>query len=106
MIINKSLINHLDPKNLIDPLLTQIHLILRAGLAGNKSLFINDYLVAADRSNAVWGSKGLLLFSKDLGRIFDFYKPLGINSKAISRLNRKFLITYFPLVNFYQCSIF
>jgi abequosyltransferase len=98
MIINKSLINHLDLKNLIDPLLTQIHLILRAGLAGKKSLFINDYLVAADRSNSAWGSKGLILFSKDLGRILDFYKPHGINAKTISRLNKKFLINYFPLV--------
>ena len=96
IIINKSILKGIDAGDYRDSNLIQIHLTLLAMLRLNKFLHIDQYLVAAPRSNNQWGDLGLTLFSKDLGRILDIYVKKGLPHKTLTSLEFKFISTCFP----------
>jgi glycosyltransferase involved in cell wall biosynthesis len=96
IIINKSILNGIDAADYRDSNLIQIHLTLLAMLKLNKFLHIDQYLVAAPRSNNQWGDLGLTLFSRDLGRILDTYVKKGLPYKTLTSLEFKFISTCFP----------
>lgn len=100
-VINKSCIGPLDANQFCGGNLVQVHLVIRAALNMPRNLFIKKYLVACKRNNS-GGYDFSRVFVKELGDILDKYREMGLSSQAISLIEQRLIIGYYPFYLFRQ----
>jgi abequosyltransferase len=94
-VIHKEIIEPLDAKTFVGGSLVQVHLVLRALLAGSKSIISNDYVVACKRNNS-GGYIYAEVFVKNLGYILDYYSNFGLSLRDISNFENHLLRSHHP----------
>ena len=94
-VINKGCLGQLDANQFCGGNLVQVHLVIRAAFTTHKNLFLNRYLIACKRNNS-GGYDFSAIFVKELGRILDSYKTIGLNTEAIKAIEQRLIIGYYP----------
>ncbi len=94
-VVNKTLLTGVDSHQFSSGDLGALHLVLRAALAADQSLYIDEYVVASKRqnSNAYEFSR---VFVSEFWRIIDAHMPFGLTPNAIRTLETNMLFSYYP----------
>jgi hypothetical protein len=75
--------------------LVQVHLVILAALAAKENCFVERYLIACKRNNS-GGYDFSAVFVKEMGKILDSYRPMGLSQKAVESFERHMMIGYYP----------
>lgn len=94
-VINKRLLPGVDARQFCGDNLVQVHLVLRAALAGKQNLFLERYLIACQRNNS-GGYDFSQVFVSNLGAVMDSCRPLGLTDKAIRAIEGRLMLAYHP----------
>ena len=94
-VINKDLLSNVDPREFCGGNLVQVQLVMQAALRSEKNLFVDDYQVACKRNNS-GGYDFSRVFVEEFGRILDNGKSLGLSDSAISKIETRMLVGYYP----------
>ena len=100
-IVNKKILDNLDARDFCGGNLVQVHLVIRAALAGELSLFVNRYSIACKRNNS-GGYDFSQVFVEELGRILDQYCSMGLKYSDKRALETRMLLGYYPFYLFRQ----
>lgn len=95
LVINKELLVGVDANQFCGGQLVQVHLALRAALAGKSSLVMNRYMLACLRSSSPAFDYGKV-FVLELGRILDEHIQFGLSTETIMRIEGKMLSILLP----------
>lgn len=95
VVINKDLLNGFSHHNFTHPSIIQMEYIYTAATKLKNYIFIDEYLVAANIKENVWGCNGLSLFSDDLGKILDHF--FAKSSNIIFEIEKSFILRLFPI---------
>jgi glycosyltransferase involved in cell wall biosynthesis len=95
LIINKSVIQDIDPFQFIGVNLVQVHLALSAATRFKRSAFYNKYIIACKRNNS-GGYNFFEVFVTNLGLILDSYSKNCLSPEIVYRFENKLIISYFP----------
>ena len=95
VVINKDLLNGFSHHNFTHPSIIQMEYIYTAATKLENYIYIDEYLVAANIEENVWGCNGLSLFSHDLGKILDHF--FAKNSNIIYEIEKTFILRLFPI---------
>ena len=100
-VINKKILGEIDARDFCGGNLVQVHLVIRAALYANNSLFISRYMIACKRNNS-GGYDFSRVFVEELGRILDQYLSMGLTTSAKRAFETKMLLGYYPFYLFRQ----
>ena len=94
MVLNRGMLEGFDFNINHSPSIVQMHFIFYIVSKSLKTVFINDYLIAAYRNNNEWGVEGIRLFSFDIGKIMDKYIA---DKKIIGSFEKQFINKFYPI---------
>ena len=94
-VINKSLLLGVDAQQFCGDNLVQVHLVLRAALAGKENLFLDRYLIACKRNNS-GGYDFSQVFVSNLGEVLDSCRPLGLKERDILAIENRLMLSFHP----------
>lgn len=94
-IINKKLLPSVDAQQFCGGNLVQVHLVIRAALAAKDNCFVERYLIACKRNNS-GGYDFSSVFVKEMGKILDSYRSMGLSQNDIESFEKRMMIGYYP----------
>lgn len=94
-VINKNLLPDADANDYCGESLVQVHLVIQAAVKSKENLFMGGYLIACKRNNS-GGYDFAKVFVENVGKILDSYIGRGLTRVDVLRIERKFIISYFP----------
>ena len=94
-VINKSLLASMDARDYCGGNLVQVHFVIEAALGSARNLFVDDYQVACKRNNS-GGYDFSRVFVEEFGRLLDDGKRLGLSDGAITKIETRMLVGYYP----------
>lgn len=100
-VINKSLLPNIDANKYRGENLVQVHLVIQAAARCKENLFMGRYLIACKRNNS-GGYDFAKVFVENVGRILDSYVGKGLTQRDVLKIERKFILSYFPFYLFKQ----
>ena len=95
LVLDRSRLAGVDPRQFIKSDIATFHLVLRAALGAPKNLFIDEFVVASKRQNSA-SYNYADIFVRQLWEIIDAHRPFGLRESTIRRLERGKLISYYP----------
>lgn len=95
MVISKELLSDVDARKFCGSNLVQTHLAYRAAIKARLNVCIEQYLVACKRNNSS-GYAFSQVFVDYFGAILDEVQDLGLSKEAITRLEQRLLIGFYP----------
>lgn len=94
-VINKALLADVDARTFCGGNLVQVHLVMQAALRAEKNLYVDDYQIACKRNNS-GGYDFSQVFVEELGRVLNDGKRFGLRDSAISKIDTRMLLGYYP----------
>ena len=99
LVLNKSLIQNVNPDDYISYDLATFHLFLRASLSSKKNLYIREFMVASKRQNS-FSYDFADVFIRQFWEIIENHRQFGIKDQTIQSLLRYRLLSYYPFYMF------
>ena len=100
LIINREYLNNkVDIRQFIHTNLVTFHLVLRASLAAEENVFLDQFVIASKRQNS-FSYEYYKVFVDEFWEIIDAHKIYGLSFECAKKLETRHLFSYYPFYMF------